>query len=289
MRPLFFILLLLLPLRAAVGEAEPPEDIRLAPVAFEALSEQTISPLGRKALALEPKKWRHAETDHFVIHFRRATEAQRAVREIEYTLWFTARLLQAAPERYAKKSHVYIFSGTKEWKTFLMETDAPSWSASFAWGDELYLNIGGIRQGFDSNLLAHETTHAAVARLYPDRRWPLWLNEGFAEYVGSASVAARKNQRVKRHQSELDQADLSLDELFAIQVYPKEDAKIHRLYQSSERLVRFLMDELPADRIARFVEVVLGGKPFREAVLEVYGDQLTDYDDFTRRFAKAAR
>jgi len=283
MRCLFLILLLLQPV-AAGAQTEPPETIRLAPVAFEALSGQALSPLGEKALAMDPKKWRHAETEHFIIHFRRATEAQRAVREVEYTLWYTARVLGAPPERYAKKSHVYIFSGTREWRTFLMETEAPPWFASFAMGDELYLNIGGIRQDFDSNTLAHETAHAVVARLYPSRRWPLWLNEGFAEYIGSASVAARKKQRLVRHQSELTHADLPLDTLFAMQAYPKTEEEVQRLYQTSERLVRFLMDELPADRFARFVDAMLTGKPFWEVLPEIYGDKIADKAAFNRRF-----
>lgn len=33
---------------------------------------------------------------------------------------------------------------------------------------------------------AHETTHAVVARIYRRQRWPVWLGEGFAEYVGAA-------------------------------------------------------------------------------------------------------
>ena len=47
--------------------------------------------------------------------------------------------------------------------------------------DDLFLDVRAAQGGFDSQTLAHETTHAIVARIYGGRRWPLWLNEGFAE------------------------------------------------------------------------------------------------------------
>jgi len=53
--------------------------------------------------------------------------------------------------------------------------------------DDLFLNVHGTGKGFESHTLAHETTHAVVARIYRNRRWPVWLSEGFADYVADAS------------------------------------------------------------------------------------------------------
>ncbi len=87
-----------------------------------------------------------------------------------------------------KKSHVFIFEDEKDWKTFLAQDrharrgrrvlpTATNCSSTCA---------TATRALFDSQTLAHETTHAVVARLYPGKRWPLWLSEGFAEQMSGA-------------------------------------------------------------------------------------------------------
>lgn len=167
-----------------------------------------------------------------------------------------------------------------------MQTDAPSWSASFAHGDELFLNIrrSEATGHFNSETLAHETTHAVVARLYPRGRWPLGLNEGFAEYMGGASVAARKNQSLKRHEQKLTAADLPLDQLFALDQYPGTQAEVSRLYQSGERFVRFMMTELPKERFPQFIEAILGGVKVQDAIVKIYGDKFKDFDEFKKAY-----
>lgn len=270
---------------------EPPRDIRLVEKRFAQLSNTELSPFGKIALGIDPAKWKHAETENFIIHYRRVTEAQKVVREIEYDLWFVARTLGATRDRYARRSHVFVFEDEEEWKAFLGQTQAPTWAGSFARGDELFLNIRRTEAGgrFDSVTLAHETTHAVVARIYPGRPWPVWLNEGFAEYMGGASVAARKSQSVKRHQQTLQFAEMSLDQLMALTAYPPNELLVAQLYQSSEKLVRFLFNELPPERFPRFVESILAGKNLSAALLEVYGDRIRDYDTFKRRYERFSK
>ncbi|MDP9291858.1 MAG: hypothetical protein M3O82_05790 [Verrucomicrobiota bacterium] len=265
---------------------EPPRDAALVEKKWEELSNHDLSAEGSKALAVEPKKWKHAETDNFVLHFRRLTEARKAAREVEYDIAFIAQTLGAGKERYSRKSHVFVFEDDKEWENFVMQTDAPPWSVSFAHGDELFLNIrrSETTGRFNSETLAHETTHAVVARLYPRRRWPLWLNEGFAEYMGGASVAARKNQTLKRHEQKLTAADMRLDELFALEQYPKNQADVGRLYQSAERFVRFMMTELPRERFPQFIDAVLDGAKVEDAIVKIYGDKFKNFDEFKKKY-----
>jgi len=267
-------------------EEPPPQDMPLVEKRVEQLSSKEASPLGTKALAIAPEKWKHAETDHFIIHYRRVTEAQRVVREIEYTLWFVAQSLGATKERYAKKSHVYVFQDEREWKDFLAETSNPSWFGSFANGDELFLHVGGMGEGFNSHILAHETTHAVVARLYPRQRWPRWLNEGFAEYMGSASQAARKGMWTKGMQQELSDASIPVEKLVAMQDYPTDRKEVDRFYESSQKLVRFLMNNYPKDRFPKFIEAIVGGANFEAALLQVYGDRVKDYAAFTKQYER---
>lgn len=299
-------LLALLLLFGSVSWAEdagqaPPRDIHLVEKKLDQLANQDSTPLGTKALSMAPAKWKHAETDHFIVHYRRATEAQRVVREIEFALWYAARSLGVGKERYAKKSHIYVFQDTSEWEQFRFEAMALSgvteWSASFAHGDELFLHIGGPGEGFDSETLAHETTHAVVARLYPGHRWPKWLNEGFAEFVGTASIAARKGLWTQGLQKDLPDATMAPLELVAIKQYPKgnkedplgEFHEVHRFYQSSQKLVRFLMTAYPKERFPRFVDVIVGGATFEEALLKTYGDQVKDFAAFGKQYERFSK
>ena len=269
-------------------QQQAPRDTKLVEKRLEELPNQDVSEYGRKALDINPDKWKHAETENFLLHYRRVTEAQKVAREVEYYLWYVATTLGATKDRYQRKSHVYVFEDDNEWKSFLTMTAVPAWSASFARGDELFLNVRGTPGGggFNSQTLAHETTHAVVARLFRGRRWPLWLNEGFAEYMGGASVAARKGQTAKRYQAQLRAAEMSLDQLASLDGYPADELAVAQLYQTSEKFVRFLMNELPKDRIVTFIDQVLDGKSMRDAVLSVYSDKIRDWDTFMRRYER---
>lgn len=280
------ILLLIIALSSATAQISPPRETPLIEKKWEATDQTGISENGHSALKINPDKWKHAETPNFILHYRRATEARKVAREIEYDLAFIAQTLGAKPEAYARKSHVYVFQDAAEWARFLGVSGAPQWSASFALGDELFLNVReqGGGSSFDSQTLAHETTHAVIARIYQDRRWPLWLNEGFAEYMGSASVAARKGQTLSRHQKQLDFADLSLEEMSALGQYPASPAGLSRLYQSGERFVRFLMAKNPPERFVPLADQLICGKTLPEAVTAIYGDKYPDFAAFKKAY-----
>jgi hypothetical protein len=219
------------------------------------------------------------------------TEARKVAREVEYDLWFVARMLGATPAQYRRKSHVFIFKDETEWGNFLIQTNAAPWSASFASMDDLFLNVRATGGGepFDSRLVAHETTHAVVARLYPFEHWPVWLNEGFAEYMGGASVAARNHQMVQDYQRKLTEGDLTLDDLFAIREYPKQRDKVDQLYASGEKFVRFLMTTLPKERFRKYVLTLLGTGDPKQALLTVYGDKFKDFDAFQKKYSEFAK
>jgi len=272
-------------LGVARAQDEPPSEVPLVEKPWDELSNKEVSPDGEKALAIAPEKWKHAETDNFILHYRRVTEAHKVAREIEYDIWFVAKTLGATPDKYKRKSHVFIFEDDTEWQNFLADTEIPSWAGSFAVGDELFLNVrrSETTGRFDSQTLAHETTHAVVARLYTTR-WPLWLSEGFAEYMGSASVAARKNETVRGRQHVLEFAGLSLDQLTAMTRYPDDPIVVTQLYESAEKLVRFIMNDLPKERFLSFVDAILSGSDLKDAVLKVYGDKFKDFDEFEKKY-----
>lgn len=273
-------------LRADLVDSDPPpRNIPVETVPRDELPKQRHSPAGLTALATDPDRWKHAETPNYLLHFRRITEARKVARELEFNLWFVAGLLDADREDYAGKAHAYIFEDDEEWAQFKADAGLPDHAGSVAIGDDLFLNVRsrGNTRRFDSNLLAHEATHAVVSRLYPDRRWPLWLNEGLAEFVSAAGVAERRNQTLGRHLEPLPEATIPFEELIRTTGYPESDAELRRYYQSSERVVRFLMTELPPERFPRFVEALLDGGDVERAILEAYDGHVAGYGDFLER------
>ena len=257
---------------------------------WAALANQEVSDNGQTALNVRPQAWLHGESPHFILHYRRITEAKRVALEIEFHLAYVAKTLGAGPERYAKKSHVFIFEDEKDWKTFIAQTVIPPWTASFAYGDELFLNVRNGQTGtFDSQTLAHETTHAVVARLYPGRRWPLWLSEGFAEQMSGQSVGARMGQYNPRLLQRFQVATVPLDQLTAMTVYPPDPRDVAALYQSAEKLVRFLMVNNSPDRFTKLVDGLLDGEELSTAIPKVYGDRYPTYAAFQQAYARLPR
>ncbi len=265
----------------------PPRETPLVEIAPDKVPKEGISENGQIALAVLPDKWKVAETPDFYIHFRRMTEARKVGREVEFNLSFIARQLDATPAQYARKSHVYIFEDAAEWASFVAKTQMPEWTSSFAHGDELFLNVRG-RDGapFDSQTLAHETTHAVIARIYRKRGWPIWLNEGTAEYMGSAAVAARKNQTLKRFQTKLEVADMPLEELIHLESYPQNTKDVYRLYQTSEKFVRFLMSKGTTQQFVGFADALIAGQTVEQAISANYIQTFPDFKKFQADYEK---
>lgn len=248
------------------------------------LAGMQMTKYGAIALAIEPKKWKHAETKNFYLHYRRVTEAKKVARETEFYAEFLIDFLGAKPEAGAGKSNVFVFEDDDEWKSFAHDAGVPEWTGSFALGDELYLNIRESREGrFNSHTLAHETAHAVIARLYPRVRLPLWLNEGFAEYVAGVAMAARKGQYTKGNQRRLEMADLPIAALQQLNAYPPDPVEVARLYQTSEKVVRVLVNEHGKERFAKMVNAMAMDIAFEVAFKAAYGDLYPDLDSLQKK------
>lgn len=269
--------------------ARPPYDVPLRQERWEQLPNHQISLAGEQALALRPAQWRHGETDNFIIHYRSIGDALQVAREIEFDLWYVAQSLGAVPEQYARKSHVYVFQDEKEWQKFLGQTRAADWVHIFAMRDDLFLDLEAAEGGFDSQTLAHETTHAIVARIYGNRRWPLWLSEGFAEYMADACVAGRNSRSPRSKQRKLHFAETTVAELLATARYPEAPMEVARLYDTSAKFVRYLFNKYPPELFPKFVERVVGSERPTAALVEIYGNEFTDMAEFEKRFTRLTR
>lgn len=267
------------------------DTIQLEQKPWEALANHDVGDNGATALAVRPQAWLHGETPSWILHYRRITEAKRVALEIDFHINFVGKFLGAKPEQLAKKGNVFIFEDEKDWKEFIgkasQTSSVPTWSASFAYGSDLYLNVRDAQTGmFDSQRLAHETTHAVVARVYPRQRCPLWLSEGFAEEMSGRSVGARMGQYNQRLLQRFQTATLTPDQLTALTEYPTDLTAVAQLYQSSEKLVRFLMTDGGADRFPKFFEVMMSGSDLPTALQKIYADKYPSYDAFKQKFAR---
>ena len=267
----------------------PPFDFPLRQETWAQLSNREVSREGAAALALRPQQWYHGETENFVFHYRNLSDALQVAREIEFDLWHVAQSLGAPMSAYTRKSHIFVFADEPEWQTFLAETNEPKWTHSFAFHDELFLNVHGNGGGFDSRTLAHETTHAVVARIYGNRRWPLWLSEGFAEYMGEASVAARRWQTPGQNQRNLRHAGMTATDLFATARYPVGEEAVAQLYDTSSKFVRYLFKKYPKELFPKFVEQLLAGSDAVSALQTTYGEEFRDMNQFEKNFSRFTR
>lgn len=252
---------------------------------WETIANRDISPLGEQALAINPRAWYHGETENFILHYRVFSDALQIAREIEFDLWYVAKTLGATKNQYARKSHVYVFQDDNQWRAFLKQAQyREQWAHSFARGDELFLNVHGTGGGFESDTLAHETTHAVVARIYGRRYWPVWLSEGFAEYMASAIGAVRRGMQPGANPRILHSATMSVSELIAINDYPAERARVDQLYETGNKFVRYLFAKYSAERFRQFVDRLLAGESTQTALVEVYGEEFRDLPTFDRKF-----
>jgi hypothetical protein len=262
----------------------PPFDVPLRQESWAQLPNHDLGRAGTEALSLLPQQWRHGETENFIIHYRTMGDALQVAREIEFDLWYVAQSLGASKTEYTRKSHVFIFADEKEWQKFVALSHIPPWVHSLAIRDELFLNVKAAGGGFDSQTLAHETTHAVVARIYGPRRWPVWLSEGFAEYMGAASVAARHWHGPQSNQHNLPNAGMSIGELFTTTQYPLNRAAVDSLYETSAKFVRYLFNKYPKELFPKFVDRLLDGGSAANALAEVYGGEFRDMSEFQKHF-----
>ena len=130
-------------------------------------------------------------------------------------------------------------------------------------GDDIRLHAGSdpLKLAFR---LGHELSHWLVYKRYPARP-PLWLDEGLAQMVGAA--AADTSARVHRQEIEraqppkLEENRFRLDELTAMQAYPKSEARSAAFYWQAEALVRAIHQRLGPAEFAAFLGELCAPQP----------------------------
>ena len=274
--------------RAQTGSIAPGDTELggLKEVPFTALSSPYITPLGTAALSVRPAEWKHAETDNFIYHFFHGFIAAPVAVEAEYYYRVVAKDLEKDNSHWERKAHIFIFEQDEDWHAFQAKGKLDPWTGGLHSHGELFLQRNPNWK-FKGNTLGHETTHLVVDRFYGSNV-PLWLNEGYAEYISRVAYAnfnrARGYTAHPRTDALAASAYLPLDQLTNFLTYPADVNEVRAFYTESEKLVRFLN---AADK-AKFLQVLdrlAKGSLFDSALHAAYGSQFMS----TRQLEEAFR
>jgi hypothetical protein len=270
-------------------DAPAPGLDSLPEVELAALSQPDSNPLGAHALAIRPLEWKHGETEHFVYHFFHSYVATPISVEAEFHFRVITRELglDRLPGGSAK-SHIYIFEKAEDWKLFQNEARLEPWTGGIHSRGSLFI-VRDPAYRFANNSLGHEIAHLVLFRAY-GHPLPLWLEEGFAEYVSRVTRASYQRARnyIAHPRSESIESDqlMPVSQLIALRDYPSPE-QLEIFYDESERLVRFLVGINPAG-FRRLLAALARGERFDTALARNYADRFADVAALDKEFSPYA-
>jgi hypothetical protein len=245
-----------------------------------------ITDRGRQIFNLPDIDWKHAQTEHFVIHYEQAIFARKVARMAEFFYSYIAQDLRGAKDYVSGRSHIFIFRSEKRWREFARSAgDVPDWTFSLVEGTAMFLQQAENTSS-SGDVLAHETTHLVINRFF-ENRCPLWLNEGLAEYYREFAYSAFKGVKKSRRAQFGKLANpISLEELFNAQSYPGDDRRVESFYATSRCFVAFLLLKHPPEAFMPFVDDLMNGIDVTAALSKHYG--LAAMQDIQKAFNKFA-
>ena len=247
-------------------------------IEWGSLRDKDISPEGKAALSTGGP-WAHAETDHFIYHFTDAKLAETVHIHAEVYYKWIKDFFGIAKDRWAKKSHIFIFTDEKAWNDFLIRIRR-SRAEAFTSGWELFI-YRAPHWAAPRWSLAHEITHVILFR-FLSGPIPLFLNEGFAEYVswrvlemqldGSGYAIAPIKP--------IPQKDfIRLKELAGMETY--SEGRMQTFYRESALLVRFLVFNYKNEKFYELLRRTSDGEGFQKALAAIYE---TDLETIEQKF-----
>ena len=277
---------------AASGGSSANTRINWVESKAEDMDQRGLLPYAKTLLTEEGDKWRHAQTDHFVLHFfanEGTNFAYKVAQQSEFFYGYISKELGGAKDRFPCRSHIFTFRNETRWKKFLKtQPEVDEWSYSFAQGLCMFLQQGKTTKD-QSEVLAHEMTHLMVNH-FIEGHPPLWLNEGVAEYYGEFGLWEFRG--LQHHAGNVFKVGglrepMTLERLFAIVKYPGDKKEVHKLYTTSKYFVGFLLTKKPADKFPGFLADLAGGMQAAEALNKHY--EFSDLAAAQKEFARFYR
>ncbi|MFH1996024.1 MAG: hypothetical protein ABIJ27_03385 [Candidatus Omnitrophota bacterium] len=258
----------------------------IATVQWKRLSDTDISPIGRSALALDKKKWQHAETGHFIYHFVDADWAEIVYINAEVFYSWIKDIFGIRKDTWTKKVHIFVFTDEARWNDFKEKARVTAHGDAFTSGWELFFyrrpHVLTARKS-----LAHEITHVIVFR-FLDGPIPIFLNEGFAEFISMRAIAMQEqaSEYDLRAVKFLTKGEyLPLEELIAAKTYPTSKEALIIFYRESELLVRHLILNHQTEKFYKLLRLVSKGQTFKQAVKKTYEKDFTSFEKEFKKYA----
>lgn len=255
-------------------------------VAEKDMDTRMLNDAARTALALKGVHWKHAQTDHFVVHFEQAIFAHKVARMGEFFYSYIADDMQGVKDRGDGRSHILIFRNPKRWEKIRKSLDnVPEWAFSQV-QDNIMLLQQADNTADSGDVLAHEMTHLIMNRFFTGRP-SIWLNEGIAEYYEEFGYAAYKGiKKSRRAQFQRLQHPYPLPDLLRATSYPADPSKVQNFYQTAKFMVGCLLLDEDRAKFVPFLEDMLKDTDVVTAFSTHYG--LATMDDIEKRFRKFA-
>ena len=262
---------LVLPVHAALPVAAPAPEAQDIPT--EAVDYAQLLPADIALIQNTNYKWKHLQTEHFILHHDQKMFAAKVARMGEQFYDAISADLPDLQDRVAPaRSHIFIFRNPRDWQAIVRESQGiDAWASSFVRGNAMYLQETGTTSADRMDTLAHEMTHLVFNRFLPVRL-PLWLNEGLAEYYGEfAYRAARGMGQSKNNAFRPLRSWIPLAELLNASTYPADPLEVGRFYTTSKYLTGFLLLRMPREKWDAFFARLLTGEPAMPTLLDTYG------------------
>lgn len=214
--------------------------------------------------------WQETESEHFVYHFHSEKTAETITTYAEIYYQWIKTFFGITEDEWPDKAKIFIYEDEAAWKEFVKQSTVAAESPNaYTNGRELFI----YRTPFwlsPRQTLAHEITHIVLYR-FLGGPIPLFLNEGFAEYVSYKMLATHfggNEYAIRTVKKMTPETYIPLSELIEHKTYPKDNVK--DFYKESELLVRFLIEKKSGDVFYQFLDNISKGESFEDALETTY-------------------
>lgn len=219
--------------------------------------------------------WTYASSDHFEVYTTSgAGTARQSLAYFERIHAFFAQALKLQPVQKVP-TRLIIFSNDKQFAPYRPNAGVAAFYQSGA--DRDYIVMGRF-DGESNNIVAHEYMHLIIK--YSQSQFPLWLNEGLAEFFSTVSAEGRnmivgKVPEERLYYLRSGVALIDLRRLFAVgHGSPEYNGSAHAgvFYSESWALTHMLVtDGRYRNSLNAFLDAMAKGMNTVDALAKVYG------------------
>ncbi|MFA5189999.1 MAG: hypothetical protein WC740_04690 [Verrucomicrobiia bacterium] len=244
---------------------------------WDQLSDKDLKDWGK--LAIKNSKWRHGETEHFIIHYQKLSEAQRAARESEIYCEYLKTDLGLVKDYHKGKNHLFIYAKEEDWNSFCFETKRNRILVSTHYDGEMFILARSNDSTF-SQQLAFPVTCAVLRRFF-SKDPPHWVTTGVANFEeGNAYKQMKGIGGGDRGSGRRGSAAYPMESLLAANNSPRDSSQRYEYSRTCERLVRFLLTKLDRQRFVTLVTKLCERVSFQTAIPAVYPEKFKTYQEF---------